>query len=334
MRYDRYRRALAHIWLKNERGDLENLAIKLASAGYTMSFYVTGMNTKIDATMRVAMQHKVGMFNLPEEVFMHPFRPWDLRKRWTDLSSCPTEYKAYTHITNAPEQPGSMWKEGASVDEERRGTDETATYHFRIVESSLRYESLCYKATSTIAGAGFGLFLRPHDTITQGSHLCLYASRQATAEELQASSRDYALKAANGYWFDAQVEDGNNLGRFVNMPGVKEALLKLVDLSRKNTHPQFFERQWKELEDNIVEECDATYKVEKGQLVVVARRDISASRRAHEIFASYGSLREYWLRGINESPENYPKFMVDIVQWLLRSPECNWTEAQRKNWVS
>jgi hypothetical protein len=97
------------------------------------------------------------------------------------------------------------------------------------------------------------------------------------------------------------------------MPGVKEALLKLVDLSKKNTHPQFFERQWKELEDNIVE-CDATYKVEKGQLVVVARREISASRRAHEIFASYGSLREYWLKGINESPENYPKFMVDIVQ--------------------
>ncbi|CAB3982073.1 Hypothetical predicted protein [Paramuricea clavata] len=127
VRYNRYQRALAHIWLKNEMGDLENLAIKLASAGYTMSFYVTGMNTKIDATMQAAM-------------------------------------------------------------------------------------SLCYKAPSTIAGAGFGLFLQPHDTIPQGTHLCLYASRQATAKELQASSRDYALMAANGCWFDVEVENGNKLG--------------------------------------------------------------------------------------------------------------------------
>jgi hypothetical protein len=138
---------------------LENLVINLALAGYIMSFYVIGMNTKIDTTMRVAMQHKVGMFNLREEVVMYSFRPWDIRKRWTNLCSCPTEYKAYTHITNAPEHPESMWKEGASIDEERCGANETAMYHFRIVQSSLRYKSVCYKATSTIAGAGFGLFL-------------------------------------------------------------------------------------------------------------------------------------------------------------------------------
>ena len=89
--------------------------INLALAGYIMSFYVIGMNTKIDTTMRVAMQHKVGMFNLREEVFMYSFRPWDIRKRWTNLCSCPTEYKAYTHITNAPEHPESTWKEGSSA---------------------------------------------------------------------------------------------------------------------------------------------------------------------------------------------------------------------------
>jgi hypothetical protein len=253
---------------------MENLAVKLASAGYTMSFYVKGINQPIDTAMREAIKHKAGMFNLPEEVFLHPFHPWDLRKRWTDLGSCPVDYKAFAQITNAPQHPESAWKEGQeSVDEERESEDgqETATYHFRMVESSMRSESLCYKAPSTIPGAGFGLFLRPHATIAEGTHLCLYAPRPATREELRQSWRDYTLMASAGKWYDAEIETGNNLVRFANMPLVKESLNKVVQLSNKTAHTEFDEHQWKEIEDDILKECDATYKVEKNQLVVVAR---------------------------------------------------------------
>jgi hypothetical protein len=59
------------------------------------------------------------------------------------------------------------------------------------------------------------------------------------------------------------VETGNNLGRFANMPRVKEALCKIVELSRKTLHPEIRDLQWKEVEDEILEECDAAYKVGK-----------------------------------------------------------------------
>ena len=65
MPYDRYQRALVNIWLENNQGVLENLAVKLASAGYTMSFYVKGISQRIDAAMREAIKHKAGMFNFP-----------------------------------------------------------------------------------------------------------------------------------------------------------------------------------------------------------------------------------------------------------------------------
>ena len=77
--------------------------------------------------------------------------------------------------------------------------------------------------------------------------------------------------ASAGKWYDAEIETGNNLVRFANMPLVKESLNKVVQLSNKTAHTEFDEHQWKEIEDDILKECDATYKVEKNQLVVVAR---------------------------------------------------------------
>ncbi|CAB4012018.1 Hypothetical predicted protein [Paramuricea clavata] len=189
--YDRYQRALVNIWLEDNQGVLENLTVKLASAGYMMSFYKKGINQPINAAMWEAIKHKAGMFNLPKDVFLHPFHLWDLRKGWTDLGSCPVDYKAFAQITNAPQHPESVWKEGqASVDEERE-------------------------------------------------------------------------------------------------------LNKVVQLSNKTAHTEFNEHQWKEIENDILKECDGAYKVEKNQLVVIARREVKARNLAHEVFASYGSLREY-----------------------------------------
>jgi hypothetical protein len=145
--------------------------------------------------------------------------------------------------------------------------------------------------------------------------------------------RDYTLISSTGKWYDSEVERGNNLGRFPNMPQVNESLNKVVQLSNKNRHLEFNEHQWKEIEDDILKECTAAYKVKKNQLVVVSRQEIKESKHAHELFASYGSLREYWLKGIPESPENYPSYMVETIRWLLTSPDCNWGEAQWQHWV-
>ena len=82
---DVHGRRWTDVWLGYDDGDgrerKEALSRKLASEGYTMSFYMTGINKWIDDAMRSA---KLGMFNLPEELFCYPFRPWELRQSLTE----------------------------------------------------------------------------------------------------------------------------------------------------------------------------------------------------------------------------------------------------------
>lgn len=82
---DLYGRQLMNIFVENASGSFDNLAEVLATQGYTLSFYTTGIHTDVDTRMRDAITQKRGMFNLPDEVFAYPYRPWDLRKAWPDV---------------------------------------------------------------------------------------------------------------------------------------------------------------------------------------------------------------------------------------------------------
>ena len=337
---DMYRRRLMNIFVENKSGAIDNLAEVLAEQGYTLSFYTTGIHTEVNARMRDAIAKKRGMFNLPEEVFAYPHRPWDLRKAWPDADTeVPAQYAEYKPITNAPAQPEFGWRSHQSnpEDAELESSQEGDLYFFRIVPTTLHNESLCFKARSTIDDAGFGLFLKPHGLIVHGSHLCIYAERSTNEADMDTScsSRDYAVEThKRDTWFDAEHEEGNNLGRFVNQPRLLEMLNEIKELSDKRHHAEITQRDWKTVENRLPPYCNAEYKSVGGQLVVCAKGDLQPTRNPHELFASYGGLRTYWINSIANSSGKYPQPLVDIVQWLVKSPDCNWTDEQRHAWSS
>ena len=60
-------RRLVHVLLENSEGLKQNLAEKLASQWFTLSFYT------IDTVMRKAIDEKKGIFILPDEAFTYSF---------------------------------------------------------------------------------------------------------------------------------------------------------------------------------------------------------------------------------------------------------------------
>jgi hypothetical protein len=108
---DVHGRRLMDVWLGYDDGNnserKERLSRKLPSEGYTISFYTTGIDKQIDDAMRSAKREKRGMFNLPEELFCYPFRPWELRQ---GLTENPDMYKEFRPILSAPADPAATWK--------------------------------------------------------------------------------------------------------------------------------------------------------------------------------------------------------------------------------
>lgn len=199
----------------------------------------------------------------------------------------------------------------------------------------LHFESKCFKAKSSIPNAGHGLFLKQHALIDKGSHLCLYTDHAITEAEINnsGSSRHYAMYIPRKkMWFDAEVENGNNLGRFANQPRVLESLRKIKEKS-ENGQPELTEEVWKIVEDEIDGHCNAEYRQVADQLVIVAKKNLDPTNRPEELFLNYGGLRSYWINLISgDSNALFPGELVQIVNWLLNSPECNWTQEQRRKW--
>jgi hypothetical protein len=93
--------------LENSEGLKENLAEKLVSRGFTLSFYTTGIDLTIDTVMRKAIDEKKGIFTLRDEVFTYPFRPWDVRKLTTTGHT--GTYDEYREILNTAMDPNLAW---------------------------------------------------------------------------------------------------------------------------------------------------------------------------------------------------------------------------------
>ena len=108
-------------------------------------------------------------------------------------------------------------------------------------------------------------------------------------------------------WYDAELETGNNLGRFANQPHVQEALESMKRMSASHM-PEVTESDWKRIEDDLDSYCNAEYKCIAGQLVLVAKRDLQPTRQA-EVFVNYGGLWSYWLRGVRQTPDAFPERM-------------------------
>ncbi len=135
-------------------------------------------------------------------------------------------------------------------------------FYYRLVDCPLHFESLCFCAKSTIQNAGLGLFLKPRDddeTIAKGTHLCMYAVRPSTEQELSTSSRMYVMETNAGI-FDAEEATGNNLGRYANQLGVLHALEEVKELSQPDK-PQMTSDDWIRIERELDSLASAAYKV-------------------------------------------------------------------------
>ncbi|CAB4023003.1 Hypothetical predicted protein, partial [Paramuricea clavata] len=332
---DLHGRRLANVFLREKDNGLYNFADKLAFSGHTLSFYTTGIDMSIDRAMRDAIEKKRGVFSLPEEVFTYPYRPWDLRKLWNDVDNA-RRYAEVRPILNRPSDP-KVWSGTENDDADHMDSESSDNFFFNIQPSTLFWESRCYAAKSTILDAGLGLFIKPHDnTIEVNDHLCLYAENSTNLEKItdSGSSRIYAMYVPRKrLWFDADVETGNNLGRFANQPGVLEAFTEIKRLSNKDL-PHLTAGDWINVEKVLDEQCNACYDTVRDQLVVKARKQMPKTHKPVEVFMNYGGLREYWIPLILQhmSDANFPAELKAIVQWLQQSEQCNWTVEQRREW--
>ena len=342
---DLHGRRLVNIFVQDECGTMENFAEKLARLGFTISYYTTGLDDNVDSAMRDAITKKRGIFNLPEEVFTFPYRPWDLRKLWKDDVHRERRYGETRPILNRPADPAAWNRgenEGSAIDDDDDDnlpdSEDSDSFLFRAVPCKLFWESRCYVATSQIPCAGRGLFLTPHsEPIPAGAHLCMYSEKSTTLQEIVAneSSQAYAIYISRKkLWFDAELETGNNLGRFANQSHVLEAFEKIRELSTSD-RPPLDEEDWKKVEDELEGSCNSKFDTVGDQLVIKTKHQLEASKEATEIFVNYGGLREYWIPLITErySDSEFPTMFKGMVSWLAKSEECNWSEAQRQTWI-
>ncbi|XP_028410937.1 uncharacterized protein LOC114544140 [Dendronephthya gigantea] len=341
---DHHGRRLLNIFAKGQDGKIRNFAESLASSGHTMSFYTTGVEAAIDASMREAIADKRGIFNLPDEAFTYPFRPWDIRRigRKNDHDRV---YQDKREILNAPIDPGTAWRPDEKVsaahggDEMTGGIPESETtdqFFLQLVPCTLFWESKCYVGKSNIPGAGRGLFLKPHKAIPKDAHLCVYAEKSTSLEDVEKSksSRVYLITTSRKcLHFDAERERPNNLGRFANQPGVSQAFAQIKAISAKD-QPEMSADNWIAIENELNEQCNAVFHVKGDQLVLRTKHRFPSSYEPTEVFVNYGSLRQYWIPLLLDDEHNkeLPANMIEIAKWLVYSEDCNWSTQHRKEW--
>ena len=208
------------------------------------------------------------------------------------------------------------------------------SFYFRMVPCPLHVEALCFRAKSTLPDAGYGLFLKPHGPIGRGTHLWPYSDQPITEEDLEraGSSRMYAPEASKGV-YDAEQETGNNLGRYTNQLNVLEVSRFLGQLSTQ-PQPEMTENNWNDIEKEIDSSCNADFKVVGKQLVLIGKVDLKRRREPKEVFVNYGSIRKYRTQAERQNPGCFGGEISSIIDFLLHSNHCNWTEKQRSEWSS
>ena len=325
-----YRRVLCDVLIKREldtdEGRWVYLSGLLAEEGYMFPCFRFGIERRIQLGMDIARSACKGMFRLPDETRQPGFLPWDIKDGQTV-----SEPVLIRNVRS--DQPEVLWFG-------REGTEQTAgdgndRYYVELTESKEWLEASCFVKASTIPGAGLGLFLKPHKAIPKGQFVCLYATHPTTQEAMDSdgSSGNYALLTGKAKrWFDAEKEDGVCLGRFANQLHVRESLAEVCERSRKSRFTEMREEDWKQINDADAQTATVAYLQRKDQLVLITAKDLPRADEAHELFAHYGDLRQYWLPLIRRKPDSFPDDMRSAISWLLNSDECNWSQQQKQAW--
>lgn len=130
-------------------------------------------------------------------------------------------------------------------------------------------------------------------------------------------------------WFDAEIYDGTNIGRFANQKGVIDTLSLALRQADTTT---FLHMDWKVVNEYASSLANAKFQVSRNELHVVANEDIPPSARPTEIFVCYGPTEDYWIPLIASRPSEYPAPLRRVVRLLLTSEHSNWTDEQKERW--
>ena len=121
--------------------------------------------------------------------------------------------------------------------------------------------------------------------------------------------------------------DGENIGRYLNQGGLREALALMVRLAQQ---PGPF--RFSLVEDEAQRHCNARFSYNRHfGAVVLAAEDMALQEEPTELLVQYG-IQSYWLgffaRHAAEWGLQHP--MVRAVLWCAGSPDSSWPPSLRE----
>lgn len=146
---------------------------KMAEAGQTFQYLRYGYCQSVADATRRAVLNKRGIRGLPKTTWQYPFRPYDVRENWGNEL-----------------EPSEFYRRDFAVPKDEVVADPENcqwTYCARLVRSPYANEGLCFVQTSSIAGAGMGLFMRARGTtIKKGIYTDLKIVREEKHNHFQS----------------------------------------------------------------------------------------------------------------------------------------------------
>lgn len=182
--------------------------------------------------------------------------------------------------------------------------------------------------------AGQGAFIRscpPHlhtnPFIKQGSVLCIYGREPISNAELLQLPPDHleytlSIECGAGH-YDSFAYNGENVGRYINQGGLKQAFALMLRLARS---PGPF--QFSAVEDKAQSHCNCRFSRRRHfGAVVAAQADMELGPTPTELLVNYG-IQSYWLDVFARQSEDpglqHP--LVRTVLWCATSPESCWPQ--------
>ena len=175
---------------------------------------------------------------------------------------------------------------------------------------------------SYIPGAGLGLFLRPTPPATgvplvipKDRTICLYELQPTRVPLDEIVCTDYLMEdTRQKLFFNPEVYDGANVGRFVNQGGLPEGVKKLCQSLDRKTGSRGLQSGY--VNDEMDKLCNVRYTVvRKSYMNVVASRDLRSGNDCQELLGNYSI--SYWLRFFPEHVDHTNELCKAILWCLL-----------------
>lgn len=122
----------------------------MAESGHTFQFLRHGYSPSVAESTKRAIENKAGFRRLPRRTWQFPLRPYDIRRYWGDDPEPKDFYKDDILVP----------KEQAEMLPNIPVTTEDVKYTVRLTRSPFTNEGHCFVRSSTIEGAGMGLFVK------------------------------------------------------------------------------------------------------------------------------------------------------------------------------